>query len=118
MKQLLLVLLLAPSLSFAQDEDSKPESPFSHYRWEIGINGGVNITNVAGLADSLTTASRFGKLYGLTLTYHFNRWLALKTDFDFENKGWTVNDIDILAPDGISLTNQDVNQYLLSLIHI
>ena len=112
MKQLLLVFLVIPVLSFAQDNDTKPESPFEHYKWEIGVNGGVNITNVSGLADSLSSIGRFGQLYGLTVTYHINRFIAFKTDFDFENKGWTVKDIDVLAPDGISTIKQDVSQHL------
>lgn len=115
MKTILLGLLLVPFLTFAQNESAeKPDSKgaLNQYKWEVGVNGGVNITNVTGLADSLSSISRFGSLYGATVTYHFNRFLGIKTDLDFENKGWTINDIEILSPDGITTTTQDVNQYL------
>lgn len=115
MKTIILTLLFVPFLSTAQSSEVKEEPlvpSLNHYKWEIGVNGGVNITNVAGLADSLTSVSRFGSLYGATVTYHFNRFLAIKTDLDFENKGWTINDIEVLSPDGMTMTTQDVNQYL------
>ena len=115
MKTLLLGFLVIPFLSFSQSEETElPDSRStpSSYRWEIGVNGGVNITNVSGLADSLSSVQRFGSLYGATLTYHFNRFLAVKTDFDFENKGWTINDVDVLAPDGITTITQDIKQHL------
>lgn len=102
-------------MASAQDDELKElvvdKSP-TQFKWEIGVNGGVNITNVAGLADSLSSVQRFGSLYGVTLTYHINRFLAIKTDFDFENKGWTVNDVDVLAPDGITTITQDIKQHL------
>lgn len=115
MKTILLGLLIVPFLTFAQSERAEPDGSqgtFNNYKWEIGINGGVNITNVAGLADSLSSIRRFGSLYGATVTYHFNRFLAIKTDFDFENKGWTINDLEVLAPDGITTTTQNVSQHL------
>ena len=115
MRKILLLLLFVPAISFAQEDDGgilPIENPFSHYRWEIGINGGVNITDVSGLADSLTTVSRFGKLYGATIIYHFTKNIAFKTDIDFENKGWTINDVTLADPSGSGTTVQDVNQYV------
>ncbi|NRA13172.1 MAG: PorT family protein [Crocinitomicaceae bacterium] len=111
MKRTLLVLLFFPLLSIAQDEDIKKESPFSHYKWEIGINGGVNITNVSGMADSTNVLRRIGNLYGVTVTYHLNKYIAIKTDIDFENKGWTVNDVSVMSPNGTE-SIQNVNQHL------
>ena len=43
------------------------------YRWEIGINGGVNITNVSGLipdSSGATVNNNIGRLYGVTVVYH------------------------------------------------
>jgi opacity protein-like surface antigen len=115
MKKTLLLLAFMPISIFAQDEGISPlnkENPFSHYRWEIGINGGVNIANVSGLADSASVVGRAGRLYGATITYHFNKVFAIKTDIDFENKGWTVNDVDISSPGAPGTNIQNVNQYL------
>ena len=56
MKKLLSLLLFLPLIGFAQDGESPAISSNSggsgEYRWEIGVNGGVNITNVSGI-DSI-----------------------------------------------------------------
>ena len=93
MKKILLLLLFIPSIFLAQNEEKKTKVKPKIYKWELGLNGGVNFTNVKGL-DSINSVNKFGKLYGLTVTYHFNRFFSLKGDFDFENKGWKIDDID------------------------
>ena len=121
MKRLLLLAFFAPALLFGQestpptssDKDGDKKNS-GNYKWEIGVNGGVNITNVSGLNEP-GLASRWGRLYGLTLTYHKNRWLAVKTDFDFENKGWTIDNFQVETTNplgGIDVSNQDIHQYL------
>jgi len=118
MRKLLLLLAITPSFLFAQDnviqEFGDGADDFSHYRWEIGINGGVNITSLEGLgADTMSLNSNIGRLYGITLTFHFNKYLALKTDFDMENKGWTINDVDVVTnPTTGATEQQDVIQNL------
>ena len=93
MKKLLLLLIFLPSISLAQNDEDTPKVKPKIYKWELGFNGGVNLTNVTGL-DSINSINKFGRLYGLTVTYHFNRIFSLKGDFDFENKGWVIDDID------------------------
>jgi|GEM_PF-2964479 len=116
MKKALLLLLLIPFNLFAQEDPGitpladKPN--FEHYKWEIGINGGVNIASVAGAIDSTSILSRAGRLYGATITYHFNKYIALKTDIDFENKGWTINDVQVQTGGTGGTSTQNVTQYL------
>lgn len=109
MKKLLLLLFALPFLANSQDDNSAlPVTGPGQYRWEIGINGGVNITDLSGV-DSIQTDNRVGRLYGITLVYHATRHIAIKTDIDFENKGWTYKNVETStqAPAGV-----DVNQYL------
>lgn len=117
MKKLLLALLLIPASLLAQDDDNTLQlgDKDGFHRWEIGLNGGVNLSGVAGLAD--TTAGslikRAGRLYGGTVVYHFNKFIAFKTDFDFENKGWTLSDQEIVTNTNGNITEvTDINQYL------
>ena len=92
MKKFILLLIFLPSVIIAQEEDIPKIKP-KIYKWDIGINGGVNFTNVTGL-DSINSVNKFGRLYGITITYHFNRIFSLKGDIDFENKGFMIEDID------------------------
>ena len=50
-KNILLILVSLPSFAFGQDESTGGPlgSSSGQYKWEIGVNGGVNITNVTGL---------------------------------------------------------------------
>ena len=92
MKRFILLLIFLPSVIIAQEEDIPKIKP-KIYKWDIGLNGGVNFTNVTGL-DSVNSVNKFGRLYGITITYHFNRIFSLKGDIDFENKGFMIEDID------------------------
>ena len=92
MKRFILLLIFLPSVIIAQEEDIPKIKP-KIYKWDIGLNGGVNFTNVTGL-DSINSVNKFGRLYGITITYHFNRIFSLKGDIDFENKGFMIEDID------------------------
>ena len=103
MKTLLFVLTIFPCLLFGQDgpvdNSNLIGSGSGLYRWEIGINGGVNITNVSGLipdSSGATIEDNIGRLYGVTVVYHLNKVFAIKTDFDFENKGWTVKNFGMV----------------------
>ena len=93
MKKLLIILIILPSIYIAQNNDETPKLKPKIYKWELGINGGVNLTNVNGM-DSINSLYRSGRLYGVTLTYHFNRFFSIKGDFDFENKGWVIEDMN------------------------
>ena len=92
-KTILLILIILPNFIFGQEEEvDAADSPngSGQYKWEIGINGGVNITNVSGFKSDSTGATlenNIGRLYGVTLVYHLNKVFAIKTDIDFENKG-------------------------------
>ena len=99
-KIILLILITLPSFILAQDVevDESPKGS-GQYKWEIGINGGVNITNVSGFKSDSTGATlenNIGRLYGITLVYHLNKVFAIKTDIDFENKGWTVKNFGVV----------------------
>ena len=93
MKKLLIILIILPSIYIAQNNDETPKLKPKIYKWELGINGGVNLTNVNGM-DSINSLYRSGRLYGVTLTYHFNRFFSIKGDFDYENKGWVIEDMN------------------------
>ena len=93
MKKLLILLFIIPSIYLAQNDDEAPKLKPKIYKWELGFNGGVNLTNISGM-DSLNSLSKSGRLYGITLTYHFNRFFSIKGDFDFENKGWVIEDMN------------------------
>ena len=62
MKKLsLFITLIVPCLMFGQDDPVNADAPIGSgsgmYRWEIGINGGVNITNVSGLIPDSSGAT-------------------------------------------------------------
>ncbi len=99
---ILALILSIPFVGIAQD-NAKPKpksSGHDNYRWEIGLNGGVNLTNVQGF-DHNNIDPRIGRLYGMTVIYHFSKVVSLKTDIDFENKGWVLNNYEINTPDGL-----------------
>ena len=111
MKKLLTILTLAiPVLVFSQKSDNEDEKKEKKgfYRWDIGINGGININNPIVDDSPINGESFQGNLYGLTLVYHFNRIFALKADFDIENRGWQMDEFQL--PDSSSL--KDVTQVL------
>ena len=103
-KTILLLLLTLPILVLSQNKKKK-----GFYKWDVGINGGINFNNPLINSDpgnsidsSLNDINFRGNLYGLTLIYHVNRFLAIKGEFDIENRGWkndfNVSD-DINVPD-------------------
>ena len=103
-KTILLLLLALPILVLSQNKEKK-----GFYKWDVGINGGINFNNPLINSDpgnsidsSLNDINFRGNLYGLTLIYHVNRFLAIKGEFDIENRGWkndfNVSD-DINVPD-------------------
>ena len=116
-KIILLILITLPSFILAQDVEVD-ESPkvSGQYKWEIGINGGVNITNVSGFKSDSTGATlenNIGRLYGITLVYHLNKVFAIKTDIDFENKGWTVKNFGVVENSATGISEiVDVTQNL------
>ena len=103
-KIILLLLFTLPILGLSQNKKKK-----GFYKWDVGINGGINFSNPLINSDpensidsSLNDINFRGNLYGLTLIYHVNRFLAIKGEFDIENRGWkndfNVSD-DINVPD-------------------
>ena len=103
-KTILLLLLAMPILVLSQNKKKK-----GFYKWDVGINGGINFNNPLINSDpgnsidsSLNDINFRGNLYGLTLIYHVNRFVAIKGEFDIENRGWkndfNVSD-DINVPD-------------------
>jgi len=113
MKCFFSVLFLLPALSFSQVTDILSEdikSPGQHFRWEIGVNGGVNLSGAAGL-DSVQSVNSFGRLYGVTIIYHFNRFIGLKTDFDYETKGFTMKGVNLGSVQGIQDVRQNLNYF-------
>jgi opacity protein-like surface antigen len=114
MKKILLALSLsAPCFSYAQAPDlihDEIKSIGQHYRWEIGVNGGLNLSNARGL-DSLSSISNMGKLYGITVVYHVNRFVGIKTDLDYETKGWTIQGVDLGGANGIRNVRQNLNYF-------
>ena len=103
-KTILLLLLTLPILVLSQNKKKK-----GFYKWDVGINGGINFNNPLINSDpgnsidsSLNDINFRGNLYGLTLIYHVNRFVAIKGEFDIENRGWkndfNVSD-DINVPD-------------------
>ena len=103
-KTILLLLLALPILVLSQNKKKK-----GFYKWDVGINGGINFNNPLINSDpgnsidsSLNDINFRGNLYGLTLIYHVNRFVAIKGEFDIENRGWkndfNVSD-DINVPD-------------------
>ena len=50
MKNLLLILAIIPLVTFSQLDNKDKKSKNNFYKWDIGINGGVNVNNP--LSDS------------------------------------------------------------------
>ena len=95
-KTILLLLLALPILVLSQNKKKK-----GFYKWDVGINGGINFNNPLINSDpgnsidsSLNDINFRGNLYGLTLIYHVNRFVAIKGEFDIENRGWK-NDFNV-----------------------
>ena len=112
MRKLLVILTLTiPILISSQQESNKEEKKEKKgfYRWDVGINGGVNINNPIVDDSPINGESFQGNLYGLTLVYHFNRIFALKADFDIENRGWQMDEFQL--PD-TSTSLENVTQVL------
>lgn len=82
MKKLILLLIIIPIIGVSQQE---------LYKWDIGINGGLNINNPIIEGNNFSPDDLGGKLYGLTVVYHFNRFFAFKVDLDIENRGWAMD---------------------------
>lgn len=104
---------MVPFVTFAQDDDAKPEKDkkkSDKFKWEIGINAGVNLTNLVNYDGSEDTENNVGRLYGVTLIYHASPFFSIKTDLDFENKGWTIRDFSLTGGSGSSI--EDINQNL------
>ena len=87
MKKVILIFNLIPILIFSQSVEDKNKEIS---KWDIGLNGGVNINNPISDSSNLNKLSSQGTLYGLTVVYHFNRFFAFKADFDVENRGWEM----------------------------
>ena len=117
-KTILLILITLPNFILGQEEevDAAGSPKAGQYKWEIGINGGVNITNVSGFKSDSTGATlenNIGRLYGITLVYHLNKVFAIKTDIDFENKGWTVKNFGMVENSATGINEiVDVTQNL------
>lgn len=112
MRKLLVILTLTiPILVSSQEENNKEDKKEKKgfYRWDVGINGGVNINNPIVDDSPISGESFQGNLYGLTLVYHFNRIFALKADFDIENRGWQMDEFQL--PD-TSTSLENVTQVL------
>lgn len=122
MKKITLLFLLIPFFNFSQvdneiigpDKNEKTKKNFS--KWDIGLNGGININNPISDSVGLNNLNSQGNLYGLTVVYHFNRLFAFKADFDIENRGWVMKDYELpsdFIPSGSSITDlKDVTQVL------
>ena len=121
MKKILLLLLFLPIISFSQTDenlsrDDSEKNKNYWYKWDIGINGGVNINNPISENNAFDDLNYMGNLYGLTLIYHFNKFIAFKADLDIENKGWIIEDYELphdINPSGTSILNlENVTQVL------
>ncbi len=100
MKKILLLLSIFPLFLFSQtnetlESDNEKKSKNYWYKWDIGINGGININNPITDNVNFKNNSFKGNLYGLTLVYHFNRFFAFKADLDIENKGWVIENYEL-----------------------
>ncbi|MDC6470845.1 porin family protein [Flavobacteriales bacterium] len=93
MKKLILLLIIIPVIGVSQQE---------FYKWDIGINGGLNINNPIIEGNNFSPDDLGGQLYGLTVIYHFNRFFAFKVDLDIENRGWAMKEFGDLDGDGIT----------------
>ncbi|MBM78070.1 MAG: hypothetical protein CL846_06275 [Crocinitomicaceae bacterium] len=121
MKKALLLLLFLPIMLISQtdettDKDNSEKNKNFWYKWDIGINGGININNPISENNAFDDLNYMGNLYGLTLIYHFNRFIAFKADLDIENKGWIIEDYELphdINPSGTSILNlENVTQVL------
>jgi hypothetical protein len=117
-KKIVLILITLPFSILGQEEsvDNSVVPGSGQYRWEIGINGGVNITNVSGLIPDSSNSkieNNIGRLYGATVVYHMNKFFAIKTDIDFESKGWTITNTEVVTDPvtGVS-SKEDIIQNL------
>ena len=99
MKKLILLLIIIPIIGVSQQE---------FYKWDIGINGGVNINNPLINNENYSLDNLGGQLYGLTVIYHFNRFFAFKVDLDIENRGWIMEEFS--GENGSEL--KDISQVL------
>lgn len=119
MKKIILLFTIIPILGISQvaNEDVKDSKKKGRYKWDIGINGGINLSNLRGDIDGLETKNLPGTLYGVTVTYNFNKFFSLKADFDYESKGFIMKDVEYdlaLNTDSIGSTIKrgDVKQVL------
>jgi len=115
MKKIFLILFIVPIIGFSQDEPNlnKEKKKKGYYKWDVGINGGVNINNpLVDESKDLSFDNVGGKLYGLTLVYHFNRIFALKADFDIENRGWVMENYPLNQSDNSTTNLENVTQVL------
>ena len=121
MKKALLLLLFLPTMLIGQtnetiEKDDSEKNKNYWYKWDIGINGGININNPISENNAFDDLNYMGNLYGLTLIYHFNRFIAFKADLDIENKGWIIEDYELphdINQSGTSILNlENVTQVL------
>ena len=122
MKKIILLILLLPSTLLANNNDfgdvndqkKTTKTNAKVYKWELGINGGMNFSKITGnYGNSYDIINRTGTLYGVTVTYNFNRFLSLKGDFDYENKGFILQDFDYkLNANDTTFSTGDVTQIL------
>ena len=129
MKKIILFILLIPFVGFNQDhftdynnlineikllkgDDDDDKKKKKVHRFEIGLNGGVNIANLKDIdfsdGTSFNDASKLGNLYGGTIIYNFNRFLCIKGDFDIASKGFQMSDFSF----NNSLPNIDIDSTL------
>ena len=133
MKKIIYLFLLVPIIGFCQDQfidynkiineiklledddENKKDKKGKVHRFEIGLNGGVNVANLrdvdlsSGLDISEIAGNKLGALYGGTFVYNFNRFLCVKGDFDIASKGFEVKNLTIPNNlpnlDSINITN-------------
>ena len=129
MKKIILFILLIPFVGFSQDHftdynllidemkllkgnDDDDKKKKKVHRFEIGLNGGVNIANLKDIdfrdGTSFNDASKLGNLYGGTIIYNFNRFLCIKGDFDIASKGFEMSNFSF----NNSLPNIDIDSTL------
>tara|TARA_B100001287_G_scaffold49581_1_gene38633 strand:+ start:16362 stop:17039 length:678 start_codon:yes stop_codon:yes gene_type:complete len=110
MNKIIVLLILIPILNFSQSAENKKKEI---NKWDIGLNGGVNINNPISDSSNINELRSQGTLYGLTVVYHFNRFFAFKADFDIENRGWEMNTLGQELNNGIPIPKfTDVKQTL------
>ena len=110
MKKIILIFAFIPILIFSQSDGKNKKGS---NKWDIGINGGVNVNNPISDSSNLNEISSQGTLYGLTVVYHFNRFFAFKADFDVENRGWKMKTLGEKLENGVSVPKfTDIKQTL------